>query len=106
MKSSYDELRESMVKRLGELEARQQKVDGDLRKLPHPDSQERAQQSQNDEVLEDLSEHDRHDIAEIRHALGRIDLGTYGFCERCTEQIPLARLKALPFARLCVGCAA
>jgi len=40
----------------------------------------------------------------IDHALQRIDEGTYGLCEDCGGPIPRARLRALPFAALCVPC--
>lgn len=43
-------------------------------------------------------------VEEIDDALHRIDRKTYGACERCREAIPKARLKALPYARLCVAC--
>ncbi len=43
-------------------------------------------------------------VREIDEAIERIALGTYGTCERCHRPIPKARLKALPFARLCVAC--
>jgi len=37
-------------------------------------------------------------------ALGRLDRGTYGICAECGEEIPLERMKALPFAAFCVDC--
>lgn len=40
----------------------------------------------------------------IDQALSRVDNGTYGTCAECGEDIPLERLKALPFALLCVDC--
>lgn len=40
----------------------------------------------------------------IDQALARVDNGTYGTCGECGEDIPLERLKALPFALLCVDC--
>jgi len=43
-------------------------------------------------------------VEEIDEALERIELGTYGACERCHQPIPKSRLRALPFARLCVAC--
>jgi DnaK suppressor protein len=43
-------------------------------------------------------------VEEIDDALQRIDRKTYGACERCQEPIPKARLRALPYARLCVAC--
>ncbi len=44
--------------------------------------------------------------AKVRHALERIELGSYGICEVCGEAIPVARLDALPYATTCVSCAA
>ncbi|MCL2624888.1 MAG: TraR/DksA family transcriptional regulator [Planctomycetaceae bacterium] len=41
----------------------------------------------------------------IEEAIGRIDEGTFGICEECGVNIPRARLKAIPFAHLCVKCA-
>ncbi|HXW38941.1 MAG TPA: TraR/DksA C4-type zinc finger protein [Acidimicrobiales bacterium] len=43
-------------------------------------------------------------VEEIDDALRKIERKTYGSCERCHQPIPKARLRALPFARLCVGC--
>ena len=43
-------------------------------------------------------------VEEIDRALAKIDAGTYGTCEGCGQPIPKARLKALPYATLCVGC--
>ena len=43
-------------------------------------------------------------VEEIDDALRKIDRKSYGGCERCHQAIPKARLRALPFARLCVAC--
>jgi len=42
----------------------------------------------------------------IDEALRRLEAGTYGECAECGTEIPAARLKALPFAVLCVNCQA
>ena len=39
-------------------------------------------------------------LARIDRALGRIDDGTYGTCERCGKDIPEERLEARPWAEL------
>ena len=41
----------------------------------------------------------------VKRALTKMDLGSYGTCERCGNPIPLERLEALPWAILCVDCA-
>ena len=38
-------------------------------------------------------------------ALGRLDENEYGYCLRCGEDIPAARLDVDPAVTLCVGCA-
>jgi len=43
-------------------------------------------------------------VEEIDDALKKLDRKSYGWCERCYQPIPKARLQALPFARLCVAC--
>ncbi|HML00560.1 MAG TPA: TraR/DksA C4-type zinc finger protein, partial [Acidimicrobiales bacterium] len=43
-------------------------------------------------------------IEEIDTALGAVDDKTYGSCDSCGQPIPKARLRALPYARLCVAC--
>ncbi|HEY6783109.1 MAG TPA: TraR/DksA C4-type zinc finger protein [Candidatus Dormibacteraeota bacterium] len=45
-------------------------------------------------------------VAEIDHALERIDAGTYGRCLACGTAIPDERLEAVPWAALCVPCSA
>jgi RNA polymerase-binding protein DksA len=41
-------------------------------------------------------------IAKIERALKRVDNRTFGVCEICGKQIEKARLKALPYADLCI----
>lgn len=42
------------------------------------------------------------ELADIEHALRRLDDGTYGTCEVCGTAIPEERLEAMPAARLCL----
>ncbi len=51
-----------------------------------------------------LMENESGQIREIEEALERIKEGTYGFCEGCRKKIPRERLRAIPYARLCVDC--
>jgi DnaK suppressor protein len=53
-----------------------------------------------------LMENQEQLLAESDAALARIAAGTYGLCERCSTEIPAARLDAFPYARHCVRCAA
>jgi DnaK suppressor protein len=54
------------------------------------------------ELDQGLEEGVQQTLGEIDAALGRIDDGTYGRCLMCGEQISEARLRAIPWARLCI----
>lgn len=43
---------------------------------------------------------------QVEEALRRLDLGGYGLCEDCGDEIGAARLMANPVATLCVHCQA
>jgi RNA polymerase-binding protein DksA len=43
-------------------------------------------------------------LGEIEGALERVRSRSYGVCNDCGKQIGQKRLKALPYARLCLGC--
>jgi RNA polymerase-binding protein DksA len=43
-------------------------------------------------------------VDRIDRALKRMHDGTYGNCERCGREIDFARLKAEPYANLCIDC--
>lgn len=59
-----------------------------------------------------FAESDQRLLEEIRHAVHRIDNGTFGLCESCLAAgksnsraaIPKTRLKEIPYARNCVEC--
>ncbi len=41
-------------------------------------------------------------LADIETALKKIDAGTFGICEKCGRPIEIARLEAMPTAKLCM----
>ena len=43
-------------------------------------------------------------VEEIDRAIAKLHDGTYGVCEQCYSTIPKERLRALPYAALCVQC--
>ena len=40
----------------------------------------------------------------IDDAFSRLKGGRYGICEKCKQEIPIRRLKAIPFAAYCIDC--
>jgi RNA polymerase-binding protein DksA len=43
-------------------------------------------------------------LERVEDALVQFEAGTYGLCEQCGKEIDPARLKALPYATLCLSC--
>jgi DnaK suppressor protein len=73
---------------------------------PSGDIYDQASNERDRELLLLLGDREREKIRNIDEALVRLDDGEYGICEDCEEEIPLGRLKVMPFARLCVKCKA
>ncbi len=55
-------------------------------------------------ILSRLEGRERHALDEISIALAKLGAGTYGLCEGCGGELPLARLRAIPAARHCLSC--
>jgi len=51
-----------------------------------------------------LASNERQSLYELEDALKKIEDGTLGLCEDCKILISRTRLKALPYARLCLKC--
>ena len=58
------------------------------------------------DVFGQLQAAEARELAEIDLALQRIASGTYGQCQVCGEAVGALRLRAVPEARSCMGCAA
>jgi RNA polymerase-binding transcription factor DksA len=55
-------------------------------------------------TLETLSSNDVKRLRLIDSALSRIENERYGLCVRCNKKIPKERLKAIPYALMCIDC--
>lgn len=51
-----------------------------------------------------LEENEEEVLAAIDAALARIEEGTYGRCRNCGRPIAEERLRAIPYATLCIDC--
>lgn len=51
-----------------------------------------------------LASNERKLLYELDDALKKIEDGSFGICEDCKSPIAKNRLKAVPYARLCVKC--
>ena len=43
-------------------------------------------------------------LYQIDDALKRLDDGSFGLCQQCNQPITMSRLKAVPYASLCISC--
>ena len=101
----YEDLRERLETKKAELTVRLERITANLRRGYEADSKERAQQFENNEVVDALGNEAREEIAKISAALRRMDAGDYGLCTECGEEIADSRLDAYPYADECIDCA-
>ena len=109
MNKTPKEIRRDLVSAHKQLTQRLGRIreDEDHRRAPlSPDSSDRAQEQENDEVLVRLDAATQDLLAQHQHAIERIDHGQYGVCERCGFEIEARRLHAVPQATRCAACAA
>jgi DnaK suppressor protein len=71
---------------------------------PSGDIYDQASSERDRELGMLLGDREREKLVSIDEAILRLEEGEYGICEECEEEIPLGRLKVLPFARHCVKC--
>ena len=88
----------AVVKRSKETQRRNTGEDGPL------DLADTATELYTQEFSYSLSENDRAQLLLIDAALERMENGDFGACEECGEKITETRLKAIPWAALCIGC--
>lgn len=101
MTHSIEQRRTELTTRRAYLINRLERIEDHLDDAPNPDWEEAAQESENDEVLEDLGLAGQEEIRAIDAALARIDAGTYGDCVTCGEAISQERLDVLPYTPFC-----
>ena len=97
--------RDRLQQRLTQLAERAGQIETDLRKPQNPDWEERATETEGDEVLETLDSSTLEEAKQIEEAMKRLDAGTYGVCLRCGRPVGDKRLEAVPHAATCINCA-
>jgi DnaK suppressor protein len=106
--ANIEDMRRILLGRREALLRRVTRTEDDIRWLDanvSPELEEEAQEENLSRLLGELDDRGRAEIEAIDDALVRIERGDYGTCEECGEEIPLARLEAMPRTTLCVTCA-
>jgi len=102
-------IKESILKQIGELEE-ELKLLEEVSKPVAPDSaygRISRMDAINNKVIVDASFEDkRTTLHRLKYTLSRIDSEEYGKCAKCGDEITVKRLMSLPYANLCITCAA
>ena len=104
-----DDERQRLLGVINEIEAEQEEVrltETSSERSPDPNTAEGGSLAFEIEKEYSLARHAGDLLAQVEEALGRIAAGSYGRCIECAKAIPVARLEALPYTKLCVDCAA
>jgi len=113
--AEMEKFREQLLAERARLEEELQEIEN---RAAHLDESERASElssyddhpadlaSETFEREKDLAigESVQHMLHKVINALEKLDRGTYGRCDACSKPIKKARLRALPFATLCLEC--
>ena len=101
------EIRKLLLKRREELlaeiteEIRQSKIGAKPRSA---DPTDQASDSADGDLALALAQSGSDELQQVEAALARIGSGEFGSCEECGRGIPIARLRALPYATTCIDC--
>ena len=77
---------------------------GQLQTQENNDDMDFASMRSDAMIEQAISDQQKSELADIEHALRRISNGNYNICEMCSERISMSRLKAKPYAKLCMTC--
>ena len=85
------------------LKKSRQDASGDLSNVPIHMADVGTDNYERDIMIE-LIQNGEEGVRNIDTALERIEEGTFGVCELCAKKINKERLKAVPYAKLCIDC--
>jgi RNA polymerase-binding protein DksA len=100
-----EQIRDRLLDARQETAARLERIRRNVQRGLASDSAERAQELENQEVVDALGNEAQATLARIARALQRLDAGEYGSCVSCGREIHQARLEAYPYAERCIDCA-
>ncbi len=106
--NNNDDIHKELMEKLDDLTSRLNDIEKDIHHKESPvsaDFAEQATETENVEVLAALEDETNATIENIKHALKRMEEGSYGTCAICGIEIPEERIKALPYTDKCFKCA-
>lgn len=100
-----NEIHEQLTDKKRELNARLERIRQNHLRPLSADSEERAVQMENFEVVDALGKEASEELTKIEFSLSRLASGDYEICIDCGGEIGRPRLAAHPYARRCIECA-
>jgi DnaK suppressor protein len=96
-------LRNQLLIKRKEIFDRVRGLESGLQDLQEPqiELEEQAQKAERADLFNKLGSRERGEIEALELALRKVEAGKYGLCEECGQSIPLKRLQAIPWTRLC-----
>jgi DnaK suppressor protein len=107
IKHKLEQKRQQLLKELEQIEASGPRVEI-AAELREPRSDRAVDAATAVELEHKLAVEDnlRAQLKMVEHALSKLEAGTYGLCDICSQPIRPERLEALPYANLCIKCKA
>lgn len=102
---SFDHYRQLLLARKKELMEEVQRYDTEVLESQVVEAGDDADLAVTDQAKShaaDLSSTANGELGLVQDALNRIEKGTYGICIDCGEEIPAARLEAVPWTPYCL----
>jgi len=107
-KEFVEEMKQVLIEQKTEIIERVKSKSSDIRQIIETmetkDSIDIAADAIDGNMLEAIGTQEMNKIRLIDSALTRIEQGKYGICMKCGKKIAEERLRALPFALLCIDC--
>jgi DnaK suppressor protein len=109
-KSFLDEMRKKLAELKREIFEHLAAEDEEFRQILHDEDHKDAGDIATDDIdkklLETLGVQEQRRLNLIETALYQIENGRYGKCASCGNKIPEERLRAIPYALMCLDCKA
>jgi DnaK suppressor protein len=98
-----DRLRALLLQNRKEILDRVRRLEADMETLREvqPEIEEEAKKEESTRFYARLDDQEREELDAIELALQKIEAGKYGRCEECGDPLPVKRLLAIPWTRLC-----
>jgi DnaK suppressor protein len=103
MKANLESVRQMLETRIREV-APTRGLRESIRIHQVADPLDMTQQAAEREIAVHNLDRDSALVQRLRSAIARVNDGSYGVCLHCEEEIATKRLKAIPWAELCIQC--